>query len=119
MLKVEKNDGTKERRQATDLFERVWSQALTAVSTAEDEASKVVARLGEVAGWSQEEAKRHVRELSERLAAQRKDLERNLEEGVKRALQALRLPRREEVSQLNARLDQLARRIDALSGAKD
>ena len=44
-----------------------------------------------------------------------KELEKAVEEAVKTALSKVRLPRRDEVAQLNARLDTLVERIEALS----
>ena len=58
-----------EKPDAKTVFDRVWGQALLAVSTAEDEASKVLGRVAKVAGWSQDEAERHVREFAEVYAA--------------------------------------------------
>ncbi|MBI3185071.1 MAG: phasin family protein [Myxococcales bacterium] len=111
---MEKEESVKEKRQLPELFEKVWGQALLAVSTAEEEASRVVGKLADVAGWSQDEVKRQAKELGERLASQRRDIERSVEEGVKRALQKLRVPRREEVAALNARVEQLSKRVEAL-----
>ena len=58
-----------------EVLERMWAQALTAVSSVEDEAARVVQRAQTVAGWSQDEVRRQMNELTERLAAQRKELE--------------------------------------------
>ena len=44
-----------------------------------------------------------------------KDLERNIEEGVRRAVARLKVPRREEVAELQARIERLSQRIDTLS----
>ena len=44
-----------------------------------------------------------------------KELERAVEEAVKKALSKVKMPRREELQQLNARLDKLAERVEALS----
>ncbi|MBK7860540.1 MAG: phasin family protein [Archangiaceae bacterium] len=44
-----------------------------------------------------------------------KELEKAVEEAVKRALGKVKVPRREELQQLNQRLDALAQRIEALS----
>lgn len=41
-------------------------------------------------------------------------LERKLEEAVRKALGKLKVPRREELQQLNARLDAIAARLEAL-----
>ena len=91
-----------------EFFQQIWSQALTTVHGAEEEAQKL---LGRIQGVSQEEA----RKLSERLAGQRKDLERRVEEVVKTSVARLKVPRREEVAQLNARLDALTKRLEGFS----
>ena len=44
-----------------------------------------------------------------------KELERAVEEAVKKALSKVKMPRREELQQLNARIDKLAERVEALS----
>jgi polyhydroxyalkanoate synthesis regulator phasin len=97
-----------------EVFERVWSQALVAVSAAEDEASKVVSRVAEVATLSQEEVRRHVRELAERLSTQRRELERRVEDGVQRGVAHLVIPRREQLQDVERRLEKIAERMDAL-----
>jgi polyhydroxyalkanoate synthesis regulator phasin len=108
-------DGTKETRKSPgEVFERIWGQALLAVSAAEEEAARALQRASEAAGWSQEEARRQVREFAERLVGQRRDLERNVEEGVKGALTRLRVPRREELSEVQSRLDRLLARVEGL-----
>ena len=91
-----------------EFFQQIWGQALTTVHGAEEEAQKL---LGRLQGMSQDEA----RKLSERLAAQRKDLERRVEDVVKSSVARLKVPRREEVAQLNARLDGLTRRLEGLT----
>src|SRR5438309_1362460 len=64
-----------------EYIERVWSQALVAVSQAEEEASKAAHRFAEATGWGQEEVRRQARELAEKLSRQRRELERRLEDG--------------------------------------
>ncbi len=113
-----KPEAPREKHPVAETFERVWSQALLAVSTAEEEAGRTVQRLAATAGWSQEEMKRYARELTERLTGHRKDLERNVEDGVRRALSHLKLPRREEMQEVEARLGRIAERIDALGQRK-
>ena len=104
----------KDRRPVVEALERMWAQAVTAVSSVEDEAARVVQRAQTVAGWSQDEVRRQVSELAERLAAQRRELEQGLEERVRTALQRLRVPRREEVQALTARVDRVAERLETL-----
>lgn len=110
-----KPEAPREKHPVAETFERVWSQALLAVSTAEDEATRTVQRMAAAAGWNQEEMLRHAREFTERLTGHRKDLERNVEEGVRRALSHLKVPRRDQMQELEARLHRLSERIDALT----
>jgi ubiquinone biosynthesis protein UbiJ len=91
-----------------EFFQQIWSQALTTVQGAEGEAQKLLAR---VQGVSQEEA----RKLAERLQGQRKDLERRIEDVVKVSVARLKVPRREEVAQLTARVEALTKRVESLS----
>ena len=104
----------KEKRPLNDVVERMWAQALVTVSSVEEEAAQVVQRLQAVAGWSQDEMRRQVAEVSERLTSQRQTLEKGIEEGVRRAVARLRVPRREQIQALQARLDRLAARLDKL-----
>lgn len=91
-----------------EFFQQIWGQALATVAGAEEEAHKL---LGRLQGMSQEEA----RKLSERLASQRKELERRVDDVVKTSVARLKVPRRDEVAQLTARLDGLVRRAEALT----
>lgn len=93
---------------SSGFFQQIWSQALTTVHGAEGEAQKLLTRLQ---GVSQEES----RKLAERLQGQRRDLERRVEDVVKASVARLKVPRREEVAQLAARVEGLAKRVEALS----
>jgi polyhydroxyalkanoate synthesis regulator phasin len=104
----------KDRRPVVEALERMWAQAVTAMSSVEDEAARVVQRAQAVAGWSQDEVRRQMTDLAERLAAQRRELEVGLEERVRTALTRLRVPRREEVQALTARVDRVAERLEKL-----
>jgi polyhydroxyalkanoate synthesis regulator phasin len=104
----------KDRRPVVEALERMWAQAVTAMSSVEDEAARVVQRAQTVAGWSQDEVRRQMSDLAERLAAQRRELEQGLEERVRGALQRLRVPKREEVQALTARVERVAERLEKL-----
>ena len=107
-----------EPRPISDYLVKAWGQALSTVSAAEDEASRWVQRWAGVAGLNPDEVRRHATEWAERLTGQRRQLERSVEEGVRNALHLLRLPKREEVQDLEKRLGQLTGRVEALqSGA--
>ena len=113
-----KPEAPREKHSVAETFERIWSQALLAVNTAEEEAFRAVQKVAAVAGWSQEEVKRQARDFTERLAGHRKDLEQNVEERVRQALTRMKLPRREELQSFGARLERLSERIQALEQRK-
>lgn len=98
-----------------EVFQQVWSQALVAVTGAEEEVAKVIGRLQEGLGWTQEEARKQVREFAERLAGQRRDIEGRVEEAVRLSMARLKVPRREEIAQLSVRVEELTRRLEALT----
>ena len=104
-----------DRKTIAEFFSQVWSQALVTVSGAEDEAAKLLAKVQGMAGWSQDEVKRQVRDYADRLTSQRRDMERKVEEAVRVSLLRIRVPRKEEIQQLNSRLDTLTKRIDHVS----
>ncbi|MFL5344813.1 MAG: phasin family protein [Hyalangium sp.] len=115
---MDKPEAPREKHAVAEAFERVWSQALLAVSTAEEEVNRTLQRVAAAAGWSQEEVKRQAREFTERLAGHRKGLEHSVEEAVRGAVSRLKVPRREELQEFEARLARLAERIEALGQQK-
>lgn len=106
---------TREKKSVAEVFQQFWTQALSTVTGAEEEATKLLGKIQGLAGWTPEEARKQVREFSERLASQRKDVEQRMEDSIAQALGKMRVPRREEIVQLNARLDGLNKRLEALS----
>lgn len=96
------------------LFKEAWSNALAGVNAAEQEAEKVLTRIADVAGFSPEDVRRQARELGERLTAQRREVERAVDDAVRRATNRFRIPSREDLEALQRRLDAVAQRLDAL-----
>ena len=101
-----------------ETFKEAWSSALAGVNAAEAEAEKVLGKLADVAGLSPDEVKRHARELGERLVAQRKDLEKAIDEAVRRTANRFRIPTQADIDALSKRVDEVAARIDALGKEK-
>jgi polyhydroxyalkanoate synthesis regulator phasin len=112
---VDNHEPSKEKRSFTEHLERVWGQALLTVSAAEGEAHKVVQRIAEMAGSGQEEIRKQTRELAERISTQGRDVERQVEERVRKALTNLRVPRRDDVQAVRARIEKLSERIQNLA----
>jgi polyhydroxyalkanoate synthesis regulator phasin len=104
----------KDKRVVPEALERLWSQALLAVSTAEDEAVRLAQKVSETVGGTQEEIRARAKELADRLTTQGRELEKTVEEAVKRTLSRVKLPRREELLEVQSRLDKLTERIDRL-----
>ncbi|HZN91785.1 MAG TPA: phasin family protein [Myxococcales bacterium] len=96
-------------------LERLWSQALVAVSAAGEEVGRTAQKLAERAGLNPEEMRGHLREFTERLTSQRKDVEGRVEEAARRALASIKVPRREQIQELQARLDALEARVSSLA----
>lgn len=101
------------------MFKEAWSQALLGLSAAEQEAEKVLGRIADAAGFTPEDVRRHARDFGERLRAQRRDMERSIDEAVRRATGRLRFPSRDEVASLRQRVDELAARLDEMSRERE
>lgn len=121
MSKVDQRAASDEER-SRSLVEYVrdaWSNALVAVSTAEDEVQRLMGRIGEFVEVGPEEARRLASELTERLLAERDELEQRVEESVRRTLGSVRLPSLEDVSNIDARLDRIEERLERLFAARN
>jgi polyhydroxyalkanoate synthesis regulator phasin len=101
------------------LFREAWSNALAGVSAAEQEAERVLARIADAAGLSAEDVRRQARDFGERLASQRREVERAMDEAVRRAANRFRIPSRDELETLQRRVETVARRVDALAKDKE
>ncbi len=99
-------------------FKEAWSHALAGVNAAEAEAEKVLARLADAAGLSPADVKHHAREFGERLTQQRREVERAIDDGVRRAVAQFRVPSRDEVAALRRRIEEVAERVEAVAQAR-
>lgn len=106
-------------RSVVAYFRDAWNHALVAVSTAEEEVQRFMGRIGEFVEVGPEEARRLAVELTERLRNERDELEERVEVSVRRTLGALRLPSREDVSHIDARLDSIEERLERLFVARN
>lgn len=98
-----------------EIFKEAWSQALVGINAAEAEAEKVLSRLADAAGFSPEEVKKHAREFGERLGQQRREVEKAVDESVRRAAARFKLPTRDEVEGLKSRLEAISVRLEELA----
>ncbi len=104
----------KEGQNVSAWFRDAWGQALAAVSSAEEEAQKLLHKAGGMVGWNPDEVVRQARDFGDRLNRQRKELEKTVEDRVKKAVGKLKVPRREDLDAIRARIEKLSSRIDAL-----
>jgi len=95
-----------------EFIREAWGQALVAVSATEEEVQKIVGRVTNWVEMGPEEARRLGVELSDRLRRQRDELESSVETAVRKAVAPFRLPSREDLSALHARLTALEVRLD-------
>lgn len=101
-----------------EMFKDAWSSALAGVNAAEQEAEKVFTRLADAAGFSPDDVKRHAREFGERLTTQRREIEKAIDDAVRRAANRFRIPTQEDLSTLQKRLDAVAQRVETLAKEK-
>jgi len=98
-----------------ETFKEAWSQALVGFNAAEQEAEKVMTRIADAAGFTPEDVKRHAREFGERLQVQRKEIEKSIDEAVKRAAGRFKLPTRDELEGLKQRVDAISAKVDEIA----
>ncbi len=101
-----------------ETFKEAWSQALVGLTAAEQEAERVLGKIADAAGFTPEDVRRHAREFAERLQSQRREIERGIDEAVRRATNRFRLPTRDEVDTLRQRVDAISERLDAMASAR-
>jgi polyhydroxyalkanoate synthesis regulator phasin len=102
-----------------EMFKEAWSHALAGVNAAEQEAEKVFNRVADAAGFSPEDVRRHAREFGERLQQQRKELEKAIDDGVKKAATKLQVPTKGDLDAIEARLTALSAKVDELAKEKE
>lgn len=98
-----------------EMFKEAWSQALVGLNAAEAEAEKVLSRLADAAGFSPEDVKKHAREFGERLTNQRREVEKAIDEAVKKAAARFKLPTRDDIEGLKQRLDKISERVEEIA----
>ncbi|MBK9518840.1 MAG: phasin family protein [Anaeromyxobacter sp.] len=101
------------------MFKEAWSNALAGVNAAEQEAEKVLNKMADAAGFSPEDVRRHAREFGERLQGQRKELEKAIDEGVRRASTRLKVPTKSDLDAIEQRLTSLTEKVEALAKDKE
>jgi polyhydroxyalkanoate synthesis regulator phasin len=71
--------------------------------------------VADAAGFSPDDVRRHAREFGERLTSQRREIERAIDDAVRRTANRFRIPTQSDIDALQKRVDAVARRIEALS----
>jgi polyhydroxyalkanoate synthesis regulator phasin len=102
-----------------EVFKEAWSHALAGVNAAEQEAEKVLTKMADAAGFSPDDVRRHAREFGERLQAQRKELEKAIDEGVRKTATRLQVPTKGDLDAIEKRLSDLSAKVDELAKQKE
>ncbi len=98
-----------------EMFKEAWSSALAGVNAAEQEAEKVLGKLADAAGFSPDDVRRHAREFGERLTSQRHEIEKAIDDAVRRTANRFRIPTQTDIEALQKRVDAVAQRVEALA----
>ena len=98
-----------------EMFKEAWSSALAGVNAAEQEAEKVLGKLADAAGFSPEDVRRHAREFGERLTSQRREIEKAIDDAVRRTANRFRIPTQTDIEALQKRVDAVAQRVEAIA----
>jgi polyhydroxyalkanoate synthesis regulator phasin len=97
------------------MFKEAWSSALAGVNAAEQEAEKVFGRLADVAGFSPEDVRRHAREFGDRLTSQRREIEKAIDDAVRRTANRFKIPTQSDIETLQKRVEAVSERVEALA----
>ncbi|MGB9606822.1 MAG: phasin family protein [Chloroflexia bacterium] len=100
------------------LTRRVLLAGVGAAALAYDEASAFLNRLVERGELAEEQARKLLREVRERRGGQVGKVRSRLHSRLSEALQAVGVPTRADLEALEARLDRLTERLEALLGEK-
>jgi poly(hydroxyalkanoate) granule-associated protein len=98
-----------------DMFRQAWSTALAGVNAAEQEAEKVLGKVADAAGFTPEDVRRHAREFGERLTSQRREIEKAIDDAVRRTANRFRIPTQADIEALQKRVEAVSERVEALA----
>ena len=102
----------------TAYVREAWGNAVVAVSDAGDEVQKILTRIGDWVEMRPEEARRVTAELSEKLRQERQQLEAVIDGAVRRSVAPFRLPTRDQLASIEARLEAIEGRLDKLASKR-
>ncbi|UCD57354.1 MAG: phasin family protein [Candidatus Hydrogenedentota bacterium] len=99
----------------TDILRTPILASIGAFSIAEEGIEKFVRDLVERGEASEKEGKKIVDDFRKRTRRNRKDLERNVDERIQKALRSFRLPTKKDVDALSKKIDELEKRVNKLT----
>jgi poly(hydroxyalkanoate) granule-associated protein len=98
-----------------DIFRTPILASVGAFSMAEEGFEKFVRELVERGEASEKEGKKIVNDFQKRTRRNRRDLEKNVDDRIQRALKSFRLPTKKDVDTLSRKIDQLERKVNRLA----
>lgn len=115
---AKKNAGKTEEEKWTwlDILRTPILASVGAFSMAEEGIEKFVKDLVERGETSEKEGKKIVEDFRKRTSRNRKDFEKKTDERIEKALKALRLPTKRDLTALEHKIDKLERRVNKLLG---
>jgi polyhydroxyalkanoate synthesis regulator phasin len=114
--KTKKKTGKAEEEKWTwmDILRTPILASVGAFSMAEEGIEKFVKDLVERGETSEKEGKKIVEDFRKRTSRNRKDFEKKTDERIEKALKALRLPTKKDITTLKRKIDKLEKRVDKL-----
>ncbi len=109
-------DDKNDSRSLQQTISELWMGVLGVINQAETEvqkaSQKVIDRVNETVGASQEQGHKLATELMGRMRRNREEFERRIDDGVKAAIAKVRAPIDKELAQLRTRLERITQRLD-------
>lgn len=105
------NDELDDEETFASRVQRAWRASVGTYATDEGETRNLLQRLVEFGSLSQKEAKEALADMRSRIEENRKELDKRVDESLKRATARLTVPSPAEIEQLRARVDELEERV--------
>lgn len=106
------NEGGDDHAGFVGRIQRAWRETVGAYATEEGATRNLVARLVDFGAVSRDESANLLVEFKKRIEQNRKELDRRVDESIKRATERLTIPTPAEIEKLRARVADLEARVE-------
>lgn len=99
-------------------IQRAWRETVGTYATDEGVTRNLVQRLVDFGALSRDESVHVLVDFKQRIEQNRKELDRRVDESIKRATDRLTVPTPAELEKLRARVDELEERLESVQGRR-